>query len=290
MKLLVLGPNGQLGGDVMDAAEADGGIVAVGAGREAVDVTDVEALAAFLRAADFDALLNATSYHKTDEVEGHADRAMAVNAFAPLVMAEVCAEKRARFLHISTDYVFGGDVRRTSPLAETDPTAPVNVYGLSKQYGETLVNLVGGDATVFRVASLFGVRGASGKGGNFVETMIRLGREKGFLKVVDDQIMSPTATSFVARAILAFLARDGAPGVYHCTNTGQTSWADFARAIVARCGVNATVAGCATADWPTVARRPSYSALDNNKLAALIGPIPDWRSALDGYLTAKGHL
>lgn len=288
MRLLVLGPNGQLGGDVMDAAAAHG-IVATGADRHAVDVTDREALAAFLRATPFDALLNATSYHKTDEVEANADHAMAVNAFAPALMAAVCADKGARFLHISTDYVFGGDAARRTPLVETDPTAPVNVYGLSKQYGETLIGLIGGDATVFRVASLFGVRGASGKGGNFVETMIRFGREKGALKVVDDQMMSPTSTAFIAQAVLTFLRRDGAPGVYHCVNTGVVSWADFARAIVARCGIAATVTGCATREWPTPARRPAYSALDNSKLAGVIGGITGWEDALDAYLAAKGH-
>lgn len=289
MKLLVLGPNGQLGGDVMDAA-AGGAVEAVGADRDAIDVTDRDALAAFLRGTPFDALLNATSYHKTDEVESHADRAMAVNAHAPALMAEICAEKRARFLHVSTDYVFGGDAGRAKPLAEDDPTAPVNVYGLSKQFGETLIGLVGGDSTVFRVASLFGVRGASGKGGNFVETMIRVAREKRALKVVDDQMMSPTATAFIARAILAFLERDGAPGVYHCVNGGGVTWCGFARAIIARCGIDAPVASCATSEWPTPARRPAFSVLNNAKLAGVIGPIPDWESALDAYLAAKGYI
>jgi dTDP-4-dehydrorhamnose reductase len=289
VRLLVLGPNGQLGGDVMDAA-GGGGIEAIGAGREAVDITDRDGLAAFLRGTCFDALLNATSYHKTDEVEAHADRAMAINAFAPALMAEICAEKGARFIHVSTDYVFGGDTTRRTPLVETDPTAPVNVYGLSKQFGETLIGLVGGDSTVFRVASLFGVRGASGKGGNFVETMIRFGRERGALKVVEDQVMSPTGTAFIARTILQFLMRDGEAGTYHCVNTGAASWADFARAIIARCGIEATVTGCATHEWPTPARRPAFSALDNTKLATLIGPIPDWDEALADYLRVKGHI
>jgi dTDP-4-dehydrorhamnose reductase len=289
VKLLVLGPNGQLGGDVMEAA-ATGSISATGVGRDVVDITDRDALWAFLRATSFDALLNATSYHKTDEVEGNADRAMAVNAVAPALMAEICAEKGARFLHVSTDYVFGGDAARTTPLEETDPTAPVNVYGLSKQFGETLIGLVGGDSTVLRVASLFGVRGASGKGGNFVETMIRFGWERGALKVVEDQVMSPTATAFIARAILAFLEREGPPGVYHCVNGGSASWAEFARAIVEACAIPAVVTGCTTADWPAPARRPAYSALDNARLAGVVGPIPHWRDALATYLTAKGHV
>jgi dTDP-4-dehydrorhamnose reductase len=289
MRLLVLGPNGQLGSDLMAAAAA-AGVRAAGAGRDAVDVADPAALRAFLAAADFDALVNCTSYHRTDEVESAAGLAMAVNAHAPALMAEACAARGARFVHISTDYVFGGDAARRTPLTEADPTAPVNVYGLSKQFGETLAALAGGDVTVFRVASLFGVRGASGKGGNFVETMIRFGREKGALKVVDDQVMSPTATAFVADAILAFLAREAPPGVYHCVNTGAVSWAEFARAIVAKAGVPAEVTPCTSADWPTPARRPAWSALDNAKLAAVIGPIPPWEAALDGYLASKGRI
>ncbi len=288
MRLLVLGAAGQLGGDLMDAAAA-AGVEARGVGRADVDVTDRAALRAFLDAAAFDVLVNGTSYHKTDEVEGNAGLAMEVNAHAPAIMAEACAAKGARFLHVSTDYVFGGDAGRATPLTEADPPAPVNVYGLSKLFGETLAGLSGGDVTVFRVASLFGVRGASGKGGNFVETMIRFGREKGALKVVGDQVMSPTSTATIARAILAFLEQGGAPGVYHCVNTGAVSWHGFAEAIVDMAGVKAEVASCTTAEWPTTARRPAWSALDNAKLAAVIGPIPPWEEALAEYLAAKGH-
>jgi len=289
MKLLVLGSAGQLGGDLMEAAAA-AGMPAQGVGRAEIDVTDRDALRAFLAAAPaFDVLVNATSYHKTDEVEVQAGLAMDVNAHAPAAMAEACAARGARFLHVSTDYVFGGDALRRTPLLETDLPAPVNVYGLSKLFGETLSGLAATDVTVFRVASLFGVRGASGKGGNFVETMIRSGREKGALKVVNDQVMSPTSTAFIARAILAFLDKGGAPGVYHCVNTGAVSWHGFAEAIVRQAGVPAAVAGCSTAEWPTTARRPAWSALDNGKLAGIIGPIPDWESALADYLAAKGY-
>lgn len=288
MRLLVLGANGQLGGDLMDAAAA-AGIAAEGATRAEVDVTDRDALTAFLAAAAFDALVNTTSYHRTDEVEGDPARAMEVNAHAPAAMAEFCAGKGARLVHISTDYVFGGDTARTTPLTEADPPAPVNVYGLSKLYGETLAGLAGGDVTIFRVASLFGIRGASGKGGNFVETMIRMGRERGALKVVGDQVMSPTATAWIAGAILDFLAKDGPPGLYHCVNSGAVSWAGFARAIMEMAGVAAEVSPCTSADWPTPARRPAFSALDNARLAGVIGPIPGWEAVLADYLAMKGH-
>jgi dTDP-4-dehydrorhamnose reductase len=288
VRLLVLGPAGQLGSDLMEAA-ARAGVAAEGAGRGVLDVTNQDALRAVLRARAFDVLVNCTSYHRTDEVEGNPGLAMEVNAHAPAAMAEICAERGARFLHVSTDYVFGGERNRRRPLVESDPPAPVNVYGLSKLFGETLAGLAGDDVTIFRVASLFGRHGASGKGGNFVETMLKVGRERGALKVVEDQVMSPTATAFVAEAILAFLARDGAPGVYHCVNTGAVSWADFARAIVDAARVPAVVTGCTTADWPTAARRPAWSALDNARLAAVIGPIPSWQAALEAYLAARGH-
>jgi dTDP-4-dehydrorhamnose reductase len=288
VRLLVLGANGQLGSDLMAAAAA-AGIAARGAGRETLDVADAGALRGFLDATPFDALVNCAAMLDTEAIEGDPAPALAVNAHAPAVMAEAAAAKGARFVQVSTDYVFGGDADRRAPLTEADPPAPVNVYGASKLLGETLARVAGGDVTVFRVASTFGVRGARGKGGNFVETMIRVGRERGRLTVVADQTMSPTSTAWAAQAILDFLDRGGAPGVYHATNGGAVSWFDFARAIVARAGVAAEVAPCAAADWPSKARRPAWSALSNAKLAAVIGPIPGWEAALDGYLAAKGH-
>ena len=214
MRLLVLGANGQLGGDLMAAAAARG-IDAVGAGRETLDIADPEALRGYLAATPFDALVNCAAALNTEAIEGDPAPALAINAHAPGIMAEAAAATGARMIQVSTDYVFGGDAARSAPLTEGDAPAPVNVYGASKLLGETLARLAGGDVTVFRVASTFGVRGASGKGGNFVETMIRMGRERGKLTVVADQVMSPTATAWAAGAILDFLERGGAAGVYH---------------------------------------------------------------------------
>ena len=288
MRLVVLGAAGQLGADLMAAAAARG-VEATGAGRETLDVADPAALRGYLDATAFDALVNCAALLDTEAIEADPGPAFAVNAHAPAVMAEAAAAKGARLIQVSTDYVFGGDAARSAPLTEADPPAPVNVYGASKLLGETLAQVSGGDVTVFRVASTFGVRGARGKGGNFVETMIRAGRERGKLTVVADQVMSPTATAWAAGAILDFLAAGGAPGVYHAVNGGAVSWFDFARAIVAKAGVAAEVTPCAAADWPSKARRPAWSALDNAKLAGVIGPIPGWEAALDGYLAAKGH-
>lgn len=293
MKVLLLGPGGQLGGDIRRAHEAAGApfeLIPFGRGR--LDVADPAAVAATLADRDFDALVNCSSYHRTDEVEDNAGLAFAVNAHGVAALAAACAAKGATFLHVSTDYVFGGDPARRTPLAEDAALAPVNVYGASKAMGETLARLACPEALILRVASLFGVDGASGKGGNFVETMLRFGREKGALRVVDDQIMSPTATADAAAAILGLLARDAEAGVYHVVNSGGgVSWFDFAREIIRAAGVDAAVEPCPSSEYPTRAMRPAYSALDNGRLAATLGtPMPDWRDALARYLAAKGHV
>ena len=290
MKVLLLGPNGQLGHDVQRTHERAGApFELLPLARDRLDVAVPETVGRVLGGLDFEVLVNCTGYHKTDEVEDNAALAFAVNAHAVREMARACAAKRARLVHVSTDYVFGGGLGRAEPLREDDPIAPVNVYGASKAMGETLARLASEEVVILRVASLFGTAGASGKGGNFVETMIRAGRERGALRVVDDQTMSPTATADVARVLLRMLTNGGAPGCYHVVNDGSATWCDFAREIVRRTGVEATVAPCRSDEYPTRAARPRYSALDNAKVSAAFGAMPPWQDALERYLRARGH-
>ena len=288
MKLLLLGPNGQLGSDIRRACAGRSDIEVIPIGRGTLDVSRVDAIGSILAEIAFDALVNCTSYHKTDEVERSASQAFAINAHAVREMAEACRARRAKFFHISTDYVFDGT--KLSPYTENDCPRPINAYGASKAMGEKLAELEYDDLYVLRVASLFGVAGASGKGGNFVETMLRLAREKGEVRVVDDIVMSPTGTADVADMILRLIDRVAAPGVYHAVNGGHASWFEFARAILAGAGSKATATALTSAQFPTIARRPAYSVLDNAKLCAAIGPVPDWQDALRRYLKQKGHV
>ncbi len=288
MRLLLLGPNGQLGTDIRAAAETRGGIELLPLGRERLDLTAVERIPKVLGGTDFDVLVNCTGYHRTDEAEDHADLAFAVNAFAVRALAEACAARGAHFLHVSTDYVFGG-LDRATPYTEADGIGPLNVYGASKATGEALALKTHADTLVLRVASLFGVAGASGKGGNFVETMLRVGRETGHLRVVDDVRMSPTSTADIAGRILDLLEARAPGGVYHAVNAGDATWYEFARAIIETARVPATVEPCTSADYPTKAARPPYSALNAGKLTAATAPLPHWRDALERYLRAKGH-
>lgn len=289
MKVLLLGPNGQLGSDIRACNAARGepwSIIPLG--RETVDLSDLEATTRVIGQIAFDVLINCTGYHKTDEVERNAQQAVAINAHLVERLAAICRERKARFVHVSTDYVFGGQAKR-APLDEQDARAPLNVYGASKALGEDLALATGADVLVLRVASLFGLAGPSGKGQNFVETMIRLGRERGALRVVADQVMSPTATADVAAALARMLDAGVPAGIWHVVNAGAASWYDFATQIIARAGVPATVTPVSTAEFPTVARRPPYSVLATAKLAAAIGPMRPWQEALDDYLAAKGH-
>ena len=290
MRVVLLGPNGQLGRDILRAHDERGTLVdLLPLARDKLDVAAPGAVERTLDPLHFDALVNCTGYHKTDEVEDNATRAFAVNAHAVEAMARVCSAKRARFVHVSTDYVFGGDTARSRPLREEEPIAPVNVYGSSKAMGETLARLACDDVVILRVASLFGVAGASGKGGNFVETMIRVGKERGALRVVNDQTMSPTATADVARIVVRSLTDGCAPGIYHAVNAGSATWFDFAREIVRRAGVKVDVTPCTTGEYPARAARPRYSVLDNLKLSAAFGAMPPWQDALGRYLRTKGQ-
>ena len=290
-RVLLLGPNGQLGHDILRAHGISGEpFDLLPLARGELDVAEPGAVDRVLGGLDFDAAVNCAACTRVDEVEGNAALGFAVNAHAVQAIAQVCAARRARLVHVSTDYVFGGDVERASPLREDDPTAPVSVYGASKAMGETLARLASDDVVILRVASLFGVAGAGGKGGNFVETMIRAGREKGALRVVDDQTMSPTSTADVARVIVRMLTDGCAPGLYHAVNTGSVTWFEFAREIIRRAGIEADVTPCATGEYPVRAARPRYSVLDNAKVSAAFGAMAPWQDALDRYLHAKGHL
>lgn len=290
MKILLLGANGQLGSDILrENQKSTHPADIIAWTRSDLDITNKEELISKLKSQTFDILLNCTSYHNTDQVEKSADTAFMINAFCVKEMALICKEKNARFAHVSTDYVFSHHPEN-QPLTELDNPSPLNVYGASKLMGESLAQAVWNDTVIFRVASLFGVAGASGKGGNFVETMIRIGREKGKLRVISDQIMSPTSTASIARIILKALQMKVPAGVYHTVNSGKASWYEFAKAIISKAGVNAIVEPMLAIEYPSVAVRPSYSALDNSKLTKLIGSIPTWQEVLESYLIEKGHI
>lgn len=279
MKLLVFGGWGQFGSDL--AAAAQGRHDLVRPKHEEVDVrsaTDVERLVAESRP---HVVLNAAAFHKVELCEEDPDLAFAVNATGARNVASSARRWGARCVYVSTDYVFDG--AKAGGYSEEDAVAPLNVYGASKAAGETLVRTACPDHLVVRVSGLFGVAGSSGKGGNFVETMLSKAGAGDEISVVDDQIFAPTSTKDLAHRTLAMLERTIPPGTYHAANSGSCSWYGFARAIFEIAGIDASLRPRATGE--SSLRRPPQSILLDTMTASLEIPAPrPWREALEAYL------
>jgi len=232
---------------------------------------------------------NATAFNRVDDAERDPTAAFALNAVAVHHLARAAERSRARLVHFSTDYVFGGT--GAGPFTEAAAPAPPNAYGVSKLAGERLVRNAGPRHLVIRSAGLYGVAGSSGKGGNFVETMLRLGRDGRAIRVVDDQILTPTYTADLAPAVRRLLAADPPGGTYHLTNQGSCSWFEFARRIFALCGLVPDLTPTTSQAFAASARRPANSVLLDTRTPTLgLAPLRPWPDALRAYLQAKGHL
>ncbi len=286
MRVLLIGANGQLGHDVRRVwpiERPSDELVCLDHGQ--IEVADLVSVRAAVGAARPDLVVNTAAYHRTDEVESQPERAFAVNAVGARNLALACREADAVLMHLSTDYVFGG--RKPTPYVEDDPVDPINVYGVTKAAGEMLVRATWPRHFVVRSSGLYGVAGSSGKGGNFVETMLRLAREGRPIRVVDDQTLTPTPTRELARQ-LAVLAGTERHGTYHATCQGEASWHAFAAEIFHQAGLSPALSSQSTAESGAAAPRPHYSVLDNRALRrAGIDVLPDWRDGLAGYLAER---
>ena len=287
-RVALIGSNGQLGSDLRDANLRAGepiDLVLITQGHP----LSASALHEALGDERLDAVVNCAGYHQTDEAEDHATVAFRANAEATGELARFCATKKARMFHVSTDYVFGRDCKRRWPFVETDPVDPVNVYGQSMAAGEKLASTHLEELVVLRVASLFGVAGSRAAGDNFVEAIVDLGKEKKAIRVVQDQVMSPTASADVAHVLMRMLLDGCEAGFYHVVNTGTADWFCLALEVVERLGIDTTVVPCSSPQFGARALRPTYSALDNSKVCAAFGAMSSWQSALGRYFQAKGY-
>jgi dTDP-4-dehydrorhamnose reductase len=285
MRTVVLGAPGQLGRDL--APRLAGEVVPLG--RADVDLTDTNALRGPITALRPDVVINCAAYNFVDRAEAEPSAALAVNAWAVRELAAVCRDLDATLVHFSTDYVFGLDAARTAPLTEGDPPGPVSVYGLSKLAGEYLVRATCPKHFVVRTCGLYGVWGTGGKGGNFVETMLRLAAQAKPLRVVNDQRCTPSFTADVAAATAALLPT-GAFGLYHVTSAGDCTWYEFAREIFRAAGVRADLTPITSAEFGAPARRPAYSVLSNEKLRAVgVTPPRTWTEAIAAYLEDRAR-
>jgi dTDP-4-dehydrorhamnose reductase len=279
MRLLVFGQTGQVATEL--ALRRPAGVVAKHLGRSEADLSDPDACAAAVMAARADAVINAAAWTAVDRAEAEEEAATVINGDAPSAMAGACAALGIPFLHLSTDYVFDG--AGEAPFGPGHPTGPLGAYGRSKLAGERGIRLAGGAHLILRTSWVFSPHGT-----NFVKTMLRLGAERATLNVVADQIGGPTPASAIADALYIAaraMVRGAHGGTHHLAGAPDTSWADFARAIMARAGLPCLVADIPSAAYPTPARRPANSRLDCTSLAAAFGIArPDWRAALEAML------
>lgn len=281
----VLGAAGQLGRDL--CAWLPGRVVALT--RADADLTNQAALRDALTAAQASVVINCAAYNLVDVAESTPAPALAANFLGPRDLATVCRDLDCDLVHFSTDYVFGLDAGRTTPLSEDDPPGPVSVYGVSKLAGEYAVRTVHPRHYVVRTCGLYGVWGSGGKGTNFVETMLRLAGEGKPLSIVADQRCTPTYTADLADAVWP-LVRTGKYGLYQLTSAGDCSWHEFAAEIFRQAGLSPALTATTSAAFIRPARRPPYSVMSNAKaIAAGVPALRHWRDALAAYLAERGR-
>ena len=289
MTVLLFGGNGQVGHELRRSLRALGDVVVTtrsgqlpeGARCEVADFDRPDSLAALVQRVAPAIVVNAAAYTAVDKAEDDVDAAFRTNAEAPGVLARACALRDIPFVHYSTDYVFDGQGSR--PYREDDPTAPLGVYGASKLAGEDAIRAAGGRHLILRTAWVYGQHGH-----NFMKTMLRLGAERDELRVVADQVGTPTPAALIADVTTELLGlRDAPSGTFHLTPRGDTSWHGFAEAIFEEALALGLIPRApkvipiATSDYPTRARRPGYSRLDIGRLEQVLGrALPEWRTGL----------
>lgn len=281
MKVLVTGVKGQLGFDVMRELEKRGHDAA-GVDIEEMDITNAARVKGVVKAASPDVVIHCSAYTAVDRAEDEVELCRKVNAGGTKNIAEVCAELDCKMIYISTDYIFSGDGDR--PWEPDDEANPLNVYGQTKYEGEQEVKSRLNKYFIVRISWVFGING-----NNFIKTMLRLGKENGAVKVVDDQIGSPTYTYDLA-SLLVDMAESEAYGQYHATNEGICSWYEFAKEIFKAAGMDhVSVTPVSGSEFPAKAKRPSNSRMSKEKLVKNgFNKLPAWQDAVKRYIKELG--
>ena len=281
----IIGPNGQLGTDLVKVF-AKAGWKVIPIAHAEISVENLESVSSALKGAQTDWIINTAAFHKVDECEKDSQKAWEINAHGPKNVATVARDLGMRSVFISSDYVHSGN--KGSRYSESDSVSPVNAYGHSKAGGEAVTLAASEKNLVVRIASVFGAAGSSGKGGNFVETIINKAKARDPLSVVDDIIMSPTYTVDAAQKIFELLSR-GQSGIFNATNSGSTTWFGFAQEILKQTKLQTELNSSKT-NWETPLKRPKNSSLDISKIETLPINSPDWPDGLSRYLKEKGHI
>lgn len=285
MKIAVIGANGQLGSDLVAAFAAAGDKVSSFSHSD-IEVSNAESVSSALGSARPQVIVNTSAMHHVENCEQQPDKAFAVNAVGPRNLASAACDLDAVLVHVSTDYVFDG--AKTSPYVEEDAPRPLNVYGITKVAGEHFVRATTPKHFVVRTSGLYGKSPCRAKGGlNFIELMLKLAKERGKVRVVDSEIVSPTSTVELAQQIVK-LSRSNAYGLYHATAEGSCSWYEFAREIFAHTDTSVRLEIAGPNEFPAKVPRPKYSVLENWALKTQgLNIFKPWQDALHDYLGGR---
>ncbi|MES9681417.1 dTDP-4-dehydrorhamnose reductase [Gottfriedia acidiceleris] len=276
MRVLVTGYGGQLGYEVVQACEQHG-LVVKGVGRKELDITEKESVSSIINSFKPDVIVHCAAYTAVDKAEDDKENCWNVNVEGTRYLVEAAKKHHSKFIYISTDYVFNG--KGESPFIEDDQPDPIGYYGLTKYEGEKVVQSLIENYFIIRISWVFGVNG-----NNFIKTMLKLSETRNELNIVGDQIGSPTYTVDLARLIVDLIKSDKY-GIYHATNDGFTSWADFAKEIFIQTDRKTLVKSIASEEYPTRAARPKNSRLSKQKLVENgFQSLPSWQNALARYL------
>jgi len=288
MKVSVTGASGQLGADLCRILR---NFETIPLTHQDVEITDMNSVKEVLGKYKPDIIINTAAYVRVDDCETAPDKAFSVNAVGARNVAVAAQELGAGLVHISTDYVFGGEAElRDTPYTEFDTPVPLSTYGKSKLAGENFVQHLCSKHFIIRTSGLFGIAGASSKGGNFIETILKLAREGSELRIVNDQVLSPTYTKDLARKIGQLITTEYY-GIFHVTNKGACSWYELTTETLKLAGLRTPVTPLTSDQYSQKAKRPRFSVLDNYHLRLLgIDDMRTWQEALKDYMIEKGHI
>ena len=283
----IIGPKGQLGTDLVKTFANSGWQVKI-LTHEKISIEDIDSFRDALTANKSDWVINTAAFHKVDECEFNPEKAWQINTTGQMNVATISRDLNMKSVFLSSDYVFSGDKQGNESYSENDLVSPINAYGHSKAAGEAVTIATNSNNLVVRIATVFGAAGSSGKGGNFVETILKKGRGGEMLKVVDDITMSPTYTADAAVRILDAISASYC-GVLHASNTGNTSWFDFAQEILKMTNLQTELIASST-NWEQIPKRPKNSALETIESDSLSKKNFSWKDGLMRYLVEKGHI
>ncbi len=280
MKVAIVGANGQLGTDLVEEFSSEHDVI--GLTHADIEITDIDSVKKILLSVKPDILINTAAYNKVPDAEKEQVKAFQINATGPLNLAKVCAEVDIRFLQYSTDYVFDGKKQR--PYKEDDLPNPLNVYGNTKLSGEYFSLNYCDRSFVVRVSGIYGKVPSRSKGNNFITSILKAAREKPEVKVVNDEVLTPTPTKWIAKNTLA-LVRTEAYGLYHMSCEGSVSWYEFAKTIWGELKIKTPLIPVSVNDFQHSVKRPFYSVLENHQLKSIgINKMPEWKKALVEFL------